>query len=396
MNEIDKLKTELEKARSQLYIFYELTKAMRTTLHLEEIAYIILTGLTARQGLGFNRAILFLLDKEEKNITGFMGIGPMDNAQADNIWRHIEEAKKNLYDLIANYHSIKEGVIEEKFMEFTRSLSFSLSQENSILSKVFYEKSPIHIKTTNTKDLTNDPLVNKLRLEEFICSPLWIKGRPSGLIVVDNCVTKKPIREEEQKIFSMFAEQAAGAIGNSQAFEDTLIKASTDSLTSLWNYRYFQHQLDKAFLNAQKEKHELSLMMIDIDDFKKFNDTHGHLEGDAELRRISKILKQNCRKMDVLCRYGGEEFSLILPHTNKQNALYLGERMKKCVEEEKAFEDKFSTISIGIASYPNDALDNQTIIRRADEALYQAKRNGKNKVILTQPLVIQTTTQLVY
>ncbi|MBD3263969.1 MAG: hypothetical protein GF375_02560, partial [Candidatus Omnitrophica bacterium] len=106
-DEVVKLRKELEKTRSQLHIFYQITKAMRTTLRLEEIIYTILTGLTAHEGLGFNRAALFLLDEEERRIRGFMGIGPMDIEETKEIWKHIEEEKKDLYDLIKNYHFIK-------------------------------------------------------------------------------------------------------------------------------------------------------------------------------------------------------------------------------------------------------------------------------------------------
>ncbi|RKY31120.1 MAG: hypothetical protein DRP68_05385, partial [Candidatus Omnitrophota bacterium] len=103
---IEDLRKELEKARSQFYIFYELTQAMRTTLRLEEISYIILTGLTAHHGLGFNRATLFLVEEKEKTINGLMGIGPMDSEEANRIWKAIEDQKMDLYALIKAYHKI--------------------------------------------------------------------------------------------------------------------------------------------------------------------------------------------------------------------------------------------------------------------------------------------------
>jgi diguanylate cyclase (GGDEF)-like protein len=380
--DIKRLQEELEKARSQLYIFYELTKAMRTTLHLDEIAYIILTGLTAHQGLAFNRAILFLTDKEFKNITGFMGIGPMDSAEADTIWRNIEDERKDLYDLIETYHRIKEGKIKLKFMDFIRSLSFPINEENGFLLQTLSQKNIVHIKKENIKHLKNSSLAQKLQLKEFIAAPLWIKNKPAGIIIIDNYITQKPITEEDIKILNMFVNQASGAIENSQSFEDTLIKASTDPLTSLWNYRYFQHKLDKTLLTAKTQNHPISIMMIDIDNFKKFNDTYGHISGNAALQGISRLLKENCRKFDTLCRYGGEEFSLILPHTNKENAYLLGERMRKSIEVERIIEDVCFTVSIGISSFPQDAREKELFIQKADQALYQAKRNGKNQVIL--------------
>ena len=180
----------------------------------------------------------------------------------------------------------------------------------------------------------------------------------------------------------MFIDQATGAIENSQSFENTLTKAHTDSLTSLWNYGYFQYKLDEELTKSASIDAPLSIMMIDIDDFKQFNDTYGHIEGDNALKKISETLKENCRKIDILCRYGGEEFSLILPANNKREAYRLGQRIRKSVEKKDFLRKKF-TISVGIATFPEDARDKKTLISKADQALYKAKRNGKNQVVLT-------------
>jgi len=379
--EVIRLKEELEKVRSQLYVFYELTKAMRTTLRLDEIIYIILTGLTAHEGLRFNRAAIFFVNEQEKKITGFMGIGPIDSKEAGQIWQSIEEEKKDLYDLIDNYNRVKEEEIKPKFLEFIRSLSFDLDKKSGLIFNILSDKSCLHVKENHPPDLKNDPLIQKMDLSEFLICSLYIKGNPKGLIVVDNYITKKPISGDDIKTFEMFIEQAIGAIENSQSFESTLTKAHTDSLTSLWNYGYFQYKLDEELTKAASTKLPLSVMMIDIDDFKKFNDTRGHVQGDKALKQISEVLKENCRKIDILCRYGGEEFSLILPANNKKEAALLGERMRQSVQDSKILDFAF-TISIGIATFPQDSLEKESLIKKADQALYQAKEQGKNKVIL--------------
>ncbi|MBN3039835.1 MAG: sensor domain-containing diguanylate cyclase [Candidatus Omnitrophica bacterium] len=377
--EVQKLKDELERLRFQLYFFYELTKAMRITLRLEEITYIILTGLTAHEGLGFNRAVIFFLDNQGKRLNGYMGIGPMDAKDASEIWHHIEEAKKDLYDLIDDYNRIKDNKNKPRFMKFVQSLSFSIVKKNNLIKQILKNKYPVQVKKSQIKNYKDIPLIKKLNLKECLISPVWIKDEPAGLIVVDNYITKKPITEDDLKIFSMFIDQATGALENSQSFENTLTQAHTDSLTSLWNYGYFQYKLDEELVAAQASKLPLSVMMIDVDDFKKFNDAQGHLQGDAALRHLSAILKENCRKIDIVCRYGGEEFALILPTNNKQEAAPLGERIRKSVEEKLILDSRF-TVSIGIASFPQDSLDKKTLIKKADQALYDAKRKGKNRV----------------
>jgi diguanylate cyclase (GGDEF)-like protein len=380
--EFHKIKEELERTRSQLYILYELNKALRTTLRLEEIIYIILTGLTAHEGLSFNRAILFLIDEENnKRIKGFMGIGPMDMREANSIWQSIEQQKMDLYDLIKTYRRIKESDVKPKFMEFVQSLIFDLDKDGMLLTKALWGKGPLHIKDEEIAKAQNDPLVQKLGLGEFLIAPLWIKDKPQGAIVVDNCVTKKTISETDVRIFNMFVEQAAGAIENSRAFEDTLIKAHTDTLTGLWNHGYFQYRLDEELLKSKAMARPLAIIMADLDDFKKFNDTYGHIHGDEALREIALTLKQGCREQDILCRYGGEEFSIIMPSTSRNEAYNLVEELRKNLSAKEILKNKF-TLSIGLANYPDDGLEKETLLRKADVALYKAKREGKNRIIL--------------
>lgn len=381
--EIERLKNELEKAHSQFYIFYELTQAMRTTLHLEEISYIILTGLTAHHGLSFNRALLFLIDNEKKTINGFMGIGPIDSEEANKIWRAIEDQKMDLYALTKAYQKIKEAKDTPKFMEITRSLKFPLTEEAGLIYDALREIVPLHIDVNkeNSGKYQNDPLIKKLSLKEFVIAPLWSKDNPLGVIVVDNCITAKNISEEDMKILTIFINQAAGAIENSKVFENTLIKAHTDALTNLWNYGYFQYRFDEELMKAVNQNYKLSLMMLDLDNFKKFNDTFGHPAGDTVLKIVAGILKDTSRKIDIVARYGGEEFTLILPYANKEETGIIAERIKKTIEETKILNSNI-TISIGVASFDEDGRKKEEIIRKADLALYRAKTEGKDKVVL--------------
>jgi len=378
--ETERLRQELEKTKSQFYIFYELTQAMRTTLRLDEIAYIILTGLTARQGLGFNRAILFLIDEVKKIIKGFMGLGPMDIEEANKIWQLIEEQKMDLYALIKAYRRIKEGEIQPKLMQFTRSLEFPLKESSGLIYEALYEVVPIYIKNNMKNQYKDDPLIQRLNLKDFIIAPLWSKNNPLGIIIVDNYITKKPITDEDLRILTMFINQASGAIENSKTYEDTLTRAHTDALTTLWNYGYFQYKLDEEIVKARSSNRKISVLMVDIDNFKIFNDTFGHQAGDEALKTIAINIQRSARKIDIACRYGGEEFSFILPDTSKEEALTIAERMRTAISDNKIMDYVF-TISIGVASFPQDAQNKEELVRKSDEALYKAKNEGKNKVI---------------
>lgn len=170
----------------------------------------------------------------------------------------------------------------------------------------------------------------------------------------------------------------------SRDFEHQYKLATTDGLTELYNHRYFQDTLKKQMDTSKRYGQEFSLIILDIDFFKKFNDTYGHQVGDAVLRTVANILKKNTRVTDYVCRYGGEEMSIILPHTSKNEAIINAQRI--CNEVAKT-PLKISnnvecniTISLGVSTFPYDGDTPQKIIECADKALYYAKEHGRNQV----------------
>jgi diguanylate cyclase (GGDEF)-like protein len=161
--------------------------------------------------------------------------------------------------------------------------------------------------------------------------------------------------------------------------------AQTDGLTELHNYRFFQQRLSIELNRAQRFNRPLSLIMLDLDDFKAFNDVYGHQSGDQALRKLAWLLQRSSRSYDLVARYGGDEFVIILPETGKKIAAEVAERIRGAVEkaaiegEEPALDGHF-TASLGLASFPEDATDQGDLIRKADLALYQAKTCGRNRV----------------
>ena len=172
----------------------------------------------------------------------------------------------------------------------------------------------------------------------------------------------------------------------SRDFEYQYKLATVDGLTELYNHRYFQDTLRNMIALSKRYEQPFSLIIIDIDFFKKFNDTYGHQSGDAVLRQVAQTLKKNSRATDIVCRYGGEEMSILLPNTSAEEALYNAERIRKAVEE-KDFELNSTetgkvTISVGVATFPDHAESPQELIEHADKGLYYAKEHGRNQVKL--------------
>ncbi|MEK7851216.1 MAG: GGDEF domain-containing protein, partial [Deltaproteobacteria bacterium] len=167
--------------------------------------------------------------------------------------------------------------------------------------------------------------------------------------------------------------------------EKTEMMAITDELTKLYNHRYFVKSLNEELKRAGRYKQDLSLIMIDVDSFKNYNDTHGHLKGNDVLKEIARILAETVRDVDIVARYGGEEFSIILPQTDKEKAVLTAERIRAAVERFGFYKGETQpggkvTISMGVAMFPHDGKASSDVVGRADEALYQAKREGKNRV----------------
>ena len=159
--------------------------------------------------------------------------------------------------------------------------------------------------------------------------------------------------------------------------------AITDSLTTLYNSRWFYKQLDSEIDRSKRYNHPLTLLFMDIDHFKHYNDTYGHLEGDNVLARFAKVIKTCLRKMDTAYRYGGEEFTVILPETNKDEVMAVAERIKDAIKNEKFLsqsgESISITISIGVTQYcPNESI--ATFVQRADKAMYLSKQRGRNQI----------------
>lgn len=170
----------------------------------------------------------------------------------------------------------------------------------------------------------------------------------------------------------------------SRDFEQQYRLATTDGLTELYNHRYFQEQIRMQVEQSKRYNHNFSLIIIDIDFFKKFNDTFGHQSGDAVLRQVAQTLKKNVRATDIVCRYGGEEMSIILPNTGKDEAFSTAQKICERVASKKfklaGDKETNVTISLGVSTFPYDGDNAPAIIEAADKRLYNAKNNGRNQV----------------
>lgn len=239
------------------------------------------------------------------------------------------------------------------------------------------------------KDITKEPVCECLSyaMDEggYACLPLFTGGAAVGTVLTIKKEKGYWDNEETGRLLSTYIGLASSALDNVRLINLTKQAAITDALTGIYNRRFFVETLEKQMSLAKRHKEPLSLLIADLDHFKKLNDTYGHTAGDRALQQVSMILKDSIRTSDVLCRYGGEEFAIIMSKTEITGALEKADKIRQSVES--AHFDTMTpgksvgiTISIGVASFPENGTEYDTLVDAADGALYKAKRNGRNRV----------------
>jgi diguanylate cyclase (GGDEF)-like protein len=248
--------------------------------------------------------------------------------------------------------------------------------------RILAEGKPFIVEDTATAPLFNNPpgLIEGIR--SLVAVPLKIQEKTVGVLYLDD-FAPRTFPEERLRLLPILASFAAMSIDNARLHEQMHAFACTDGLTGLYNHRQFKLMIKDELGRAARYQKPLSLVMFDIDDFKKFNDTYGHPNGDKVLEAVAEILRESVREYDLTFRYGGEEFIVILPEADLEMALVAAERARRAIEVESAcclqgIAAHGVTVSVGVATYPRDAGDAEGLFKTVDDLLYRAKALGKN------------------
>lgn len=258
----------------------------------------------------------------------------------------------------------------------------SFYPKNTLFDLIIKNKYPMHLSNVDKQQTVYPFRINDTRT--FLGIPIISENEVIGIFAV---TSKEPdaLSSFHGQFLERLADQAAMAITNAKLHKEVGRLAMTDGLTGLFNHKHFQEMLLMEFQRTERMPQTLSLMLIDIDHFKKINDSYGHPAGDMVLASLAAILRKTLRGIDILARYGGEEFAAVLINTGAGGAKKMAERLREYVMNNPFFieENKLTiTLSIGIAIYPNDAGTKDELIGKADQALYYAKNNGRNQVCL--------------
>ncbi len=240
------------------------------------------------------------------------------------------------------------------------------------------------VSDTENSPFFHNPVAVKEGIRSLICIPLVFQDDIVGILYLDDFIPRDFDRGSLE-LLSILASFAALAIHNARLHNKTKLMAITDYLTGLYNHRYFQQILTQELGRARRYDKMLSLVILDIDNFKSFNDSFGHAVGDKVLVAMGDIISRFLRKIDYAFRYGGEEFVILLPETSLENAVLAAERLRTKIAEEAVISvpeagGNSITVSAGVACYPENGTSREDLFSLMDSYLYKAKSMGKNRV----------------
>jgi diguanylate cyclase (GGDEF)-like protein len=341
--EIEEENRNLRKRVGELHTFLNLSKVLSATLDMEELFRLAL-HLIGRS-LHVDAYALMLLDELGKRLVVKAAFGlPVD-----------------------------------------REAGLTIQVGEGVSGLVAQTSQPMLVADVSTEPRFSEESVFWQQHGAFICVPLRIKGR--GVIGVLSAQKPDPygFGQADLDLFYAVANQVATALENAQLYERTRELTTRDDLTGLFNRRHFFDHLEKEVQRARRYQRVFSLLMLDLDDFKHYNDTHGHLKGDEALKEVARLLQASTRRADLVARFGGEEFVVLLPEIGKPRGLVVAEKIRAAVEQYpfaggNTQPDGKVTVTVGLATYPEDSEEGVHLVDLADRAMYVGKQQGGNRV----------------
>ena len=390
----------MERVIQELEFRTTVTAAILSTLDLDQILYVILCGITSGDGLGFNRAFLFLDDEAGRYLRVNMAVGPSSREEALKIWDWIRKDKLTLPDLLPRYETYRKEAAAQALTQKMAGFFLPLQDLESIASsrhvlmldkhavlagvmaRCLASRSPYASNALTLLHEVGGAGGEVMEFRDLAIVPLVVVDRLIGAILADNLYTGKTVSADDLRSLHALGNLAALAIDRARLHAKTAAMAEVDGLTGVYNRRYYQKELNRFMELCGRSGQILSLVIFDLDRFKSYNDKYGHLLGDQLLKEVARLLLQNVRQSDIVARFGGDEFVVLLVDTKLTAAVQVAEKLRQVVKSTPLAENLVLglTLSAGVATTA-EADTAEKLFECADKALYQAKNSGRDRIV---------------
>lgn len=358
---------------AKLAALQELTSHMLRAESMEQVHHVMLSGITSGQGLAFHRAALFVYDEKSGTFRGVKGIGPSDEKEAHRIWEAIEYEDKTIGEMLSE--QARSSVVT-RFDDLVRHMELVPGPSpDDELSLALSYPTPYVVRRRPLINETLHPLVPG---REFVLTAVRPHGATRALLFADDRFASPQtgdgaISETRLSFLGFFIGQMALVWENLSLLQRVEELARIDGLTGVNTRRAFEERFVEEKSRAMRDKSPCSVLVVDVDHFKAVNDERGHAEGDAVLRNLGGVLRQQLRTHDVVGRMGGDEFVVLLPGSSLEDAMVVGRRIGAAAKASGV------SLSLGAATWPDDVEDAMALLQVADQRLYAAKRAGRGR-----------------
>ena len=353
---------ELDRANRQMLTLQHIWEMMNSSKPLSSVLNAIVNSLQGELGY------LYSFIVKERN---------------DNDGKYLQIVATSRDDMGAKFSEYFNCDLSEYRMHFPEFAEVKNAIKNN---QIYQSKELVKLISGFIPEIDNNKVANFLKeakMKSYILVPLLSKHTHFGSLIVFS--SRENISNSELNFLGLFAKQIELAITIADLFQAVKEQAITDGMTGLYNRRYFEEYIKKEAIRAMRQNQKFTVIGLDLDHLKQINDTYGHNYGDIAIKTIAEVLKSNARSIDIAARMGGEEFNLILPGVDIEGGCIAAERIRKAIESVELEKIGHITASLGIATYPDQSDDLEELLELTDQAMYELKRNGRNRVTIAKP-----------
>ncbi|MCC6747394.1 MAG: GGDEF domain-containing protein [Deltaproteobacteria bacterium] len=391
--------TELEKAVLELEFHVAVTTAILGTLDLDEILGVILASITSDEGLGFRRACVFLDDDAGRTLRARLALTCPDPAVASETRVAARAGPRGGYaNLLARLKTPSHNPASEALTAQLANFALPLHRLDAlaasphvlilhseaplvtVMARCLVNRAPFCSNALTLRHEVGGAAGEILEFRRVAIVPLLAVDRVIGAIVADNARFGPPVESDDLRRLHAMGNLAALAIDRGRLHAQTVAMAEVDGLTGVYNRRHYQEELRRALRASGGGRQPMSIVVFDLDHFKRYNDEAGHLVGDELLKDVARLLTEGVRQSDVVARYGGEEFVVLLKDTSGEAAVQVAEKLRQRVKAAALAGGRVSglTLSAGVATAQAEDTPDE-LFDRADRALYRAKQAGRDQ-----------------